>query len=50
MDDIKDLFGERIVNEREPVSSHDINPVFDDLVDLRRRTRKCTRNKPFHDL
>ena len=45
-----DLFGGHIFNEREPVSCHDKNPVFDDLVDLPRRTRKCTRNRPFHSL
>ena len=32
--DANDLFGEHIFNEREPVSCHDVNPVFDDLVDL----------------
>ena len=40
MDD-NDLFGKRMFNEREPVSCHDINPVFDDLVDLRRYTQYC---------
>ena len=40
MDD-NDLFGERIFNKREPVSCHDMNPVFDDLVDLRRYTQYC---------
>ena len=44
------IFGEDIFNERVPVSCNDINPVFDYLVDLRRRTRKCTRNRPFHSL
>ena len=42
--DNNDPFGERVFNERETVSCHDINPAFDNLVGLRRRTRKCTRN------
>ena len=48
--DNNDLFGKHIFNEREPVSCPDINPVFDDLVDLLRRTSKCTGNRPFHCL
>ena len=40
MDD-NDLFSERMSNEREPVSCHDMNPVFHDLVDLRRYTQYC---------
>ena len=47
---IHPLFGKHIFNEREPVSCPDINPVFGDLVDLLRRTSKCTGNRPFHCL